>query len=169
MKISSSSRLALVAVVAAAILQLVACSGETTKDVTGAVVGKAIEVGKGTATGIAEGVEQGRKNAESADGAVIISNADELAKVGGVTLGEVAPAGEQAKVAILVENKGDKPARVTNIAVIALDTDGVVIPTTPSSSEVTVPPHAKSRYEFTAAAKAEKVKTVRFYGKDVPR
>ena len=39
--------------------------------------------------GIAEGIEQGRKQGESADGALIISTQEELAQHGGASLGGV--------------------------------------------------------------------------------
>ncbi len=43
------------------------------KDASAAMVGKGIEVGKGTVTGIASGIAESRKNAESADGAVVVA------------------------------------------------------------------------------------------------
>lgn len=146
------------------------CTGETAKDATSAVVGKAIEVGKGTATGIASGVEAGRKNAESADGAIVVSNAEELAQHGGAALGEVTAAGDAAAtVAVLFENKGDQPMRVTKIDVLALDGGGVVIPVQAGAAELTVPAHAKAKYTFTVSGASDSVKTVRVYGKDIAK
>lgn len=147
----------------------ISCTGENAKDATSAVVGKAIEMGKGTATGIASGVEEGRKSAESADGAIVVSSASELATHGGATLGEITGAGDAATVAVLFENKGDKPMRVTKIDVLALDGSGVVIPTQSGGTEVTVPAHAKAKYTFTASGAADSVKTVRVYGKDIAK
>jgi hypothetical protein len=146
-----------------------ACTGENAKDATAAVVGKAIEVGKGTATGIASGVEEGRKSAESVDGAVVVSNADELGKNGGAKVGEVTASGAGSRVTVLFENTGEKPMRVTHIDVLALDKDGVVIPTTIiEGTEVTVPAKAKAKYQFAANGAPDQVKTVRIYGKDIP-
>jgi hypothetical protein len=148
---------------------IAACSGETAKDATSAVVGKAIEVGKGTATGIATGVEEGRKHADSADGAVVVSNAEELWQHGGASVGEVTPNGEHATVGVLFDNSGEKPMRVTKIDVIVLDNNGVMVPTSGGAGELTVPAKAKARYTFSAAAKPEQVKTVRVYGKDLTK
>jgi hypothetical protein len=147
----------------------VGCTGENAKDATAAVVGKGIEVSKGTVTGLVEGVEQGRKNAESADGAQVINSHDELTKVGSAKVSAVTDAGEGAKIDILVENSTDKPLRATKLEVIVLDKDGVVTPSTSSAMEITVPPKAKAKVEVTTGLKADKVGTVRLYGADLPR
>ena len=113
--------IAALAVVVSAALSLVACTGETAKDATAAVVGKGIEVGKGTVTGIAAGVEQGRKNAESADGALVVSTDAELKTHGGAKVGAVEADGAGSRVDILVENTTDKPLRATKPEDIVLD------------------------------------------------
>ena len=153
----------------AALALTVACTGENAKDATAAVVGKGIEVSKGTVTGLVAGVEQGRKNAESADGAQVINSSAELAKVGNAKVSSVTDAGEGAKIDILVENTTDKPLRATKLEVIVLDKDGVVTPATSSAMEITVPPRAKAKVEVTTGLKADKVGTVRLYGQDLPR
>ncbi len=145
------------------------CSGETAKDATAAVVGKGIEVSKGTVTGLVAGVEQGRKNAESADGAQVINSSAELASLGAARVSSITDAGEGAKIDILVENTTDKPLRATKLEVIVLDKDGVLTPSTSSTFEVTVPPKAKAKIEVTTSLKADKVGTVRLYGQDLPR
>jgi hypothetical protein len=146
------------------------CSGEVAKDATAAVVGKSIEVGKSTVTGIASGIQEGRKNAASADGALIVSTADELKAHGGGLLGGITAAGDGADVAVLIENKGDQPMRVTGLDVLVLDTDGVVLrPSTPPEREVTVPPHAKARVVVAVPVSPHKVGVVRLFGVDVAR
>ncbi len=148
---------------------VVACNGENAKDATAAVVGKGIEMGKGTVTGIAEGIAEGRRQGASADGAVVVANADELALHGGARVGEVVTKEGSTTISILVENTGGKPLRATQIAVIVLDKEGVVIPINVVSDELTVPPNAKSRLEVTTSLTADRVGTVRLYGKDLPR
>ncbi|MDP2343740.1 MAG: FxLYD domain-containing protein [Deltaproteobacteria bacterium] len=147
----------------------VGCTGENAKDATAAVVGKGIEMGKGTVTGLAAGVDQGRKNAESADGAHLISSSEELAKIGNAKVSSVTDVGEGAKIDILVENTTDKPLRATKLEIIVLDKDGVLTPSTTNHVEVTVPPHAKAKVEVNTGLKADKVGTVRLYGQDLPR
>lgn len=154
---------------AALVVVAAGCSGETAKDATAAVVGKGIEVSKGAVTGIAAGVEQGRKNAESADGAHIVSSDAELKLSGGAKLGEVVADGEGARVDILVENTADKPLRATKLDVIVLDKDGVVAASTLTSMELTVPAKAKAKLSVTTTLKPEKVGTVRLYGQDLAR
>lgn len=146
-----------------------ACTGENAKDATAAVVGKGIEVSKGAVTGLAAGVEQGRKNAESADGAWIVSNDAELKAGGGAKLGEVVADGEGAHIDILIENNGDKPMRATKLDVIVLDKDGVVAAATVPHQELTVPAKAKAKLTVTTPLKPEKVGVVRLYGSDLPR
>lgn len=154
---------------AAVVVVVSACSGETAKDATAAVVGKGIEVSKGAVNGIAAGVEQGRKNAESADGAHIVSTDAELKSTGGARVGEVVADGEGARIDILIENTADKPLRATRLDVIVLDTDGVVATSTVASTELTVPAKAKARLAVTTTLKPEKVGTVRLYGQDLAR
>lgn len=146
-----------------------ACTGETAKDATAAVVGKGIEVGKGAVTGIAAGVEEGRKNAASADGAAIVASAAELSAKGGAKLGAIETDAAGARIDILIENTTDAPLRATKLDVIVLDRDGVVTPTTASAAELTVPAKAKAKLTLTTALPPEKVGTVRLYGVDVAR
>ncbi len=145
------------------------CTGENAKDATAAVVGKGIEVGKGTVTGIAAGVEQGRKNAESADGALVVSTDAELKTHGGAKIGAVEADGAGSRVDILVENTSDKPLRATKLEVIVLDKDGVVTPSTLSAFELTVPAKAKAKVSATTSLAPEKVGNVRLYGADLAR
>ena len=145
------------------------CTGENAKDATAAVVGKGIEMGKGTVTGLAAGVEQGRKNAESADGAQIIDTAAELAKLGSAKVGTVAVEGEGSKIDVLVENTTDKPLRAAKLEIIVLDKDGVLTASTASDHEITIPAHAKVKVAVTTSLKPDQVGTVRLYGQDLPR
>lgn len=152
-----------------ALVAVVGCTGENAKDATAAVVGKGIEVGKGTVTGIAAGVEQGRKNAESADGALVVSTDAELKAHGGARIGGVEADGAGSRVDILVENTSEKPLRATHLEVIVLDKDGVVTPSTLSTFELTVPAKAKAKVSATTSLAPDKVGNVRLYGADLAR
>lgn len=153
----------------ALVVTALGCTGENAKDATAAVVGKGIEVGKGTVTGIAAGVEEGRKHAESADGAVVVSTDAELKASGSAKIGGVVADGEGSKIDILVENTSDKPMRATKLEVIVLDKDGVVTPSQLSTFELTVPPKAKAKVSATTSLKPEAVGNVRLYGVDLAR
>jgi hypothetical protein len=149
---------------------LVACSGELAKDATAAVVGKGIEVSKGAVTGIASGIEQGRKQGESADGALIVSTSAELSAHGGAKLGTVEASGEGSAITILIENTTDKPMRLTRAEVIVLDKEGVVAEShLANQQDLTVPPRAKAKLVATAALAADKVGVVRLNGQDLDR
>jgi len=148
----------------------VGCSGEVAKDATAAVVGKGIEVSKGAVTGIASGIEQGRKQGESADGALIISTAAELAAHGGARVGSIEASGEGSAVTILVENTTDKPMRVAKLEVIVLDKDGVLSESHVNNQhELTVPPRAKAKLVATSPLAADKVGVVRLNGQDLAK
>ncbi len=154
---------------ASTLFAVVGCTGENAKDATAAVVGKGIEVGKGTFTGIAAGVDKGRKQADSADGAVVISNTAELEKSGAARVAGVTGAAGSSVIAVIVENNTEKPMRATGLDVIVLDSDGVVTAAQQSATELTIPPKAKAKLEVTTSLAPEKVGTVRLYGKDLPK
>lgn len=148
----------------------VACSGEVAKDATAAVVGKGIEVSKGAVTGIASGIEQGRKQGESADGALIVSTSAELAAHGGAKLGTVEASGDGSAITILVENTTDKPMRLTKVEVIVLDKDGVLAESSlANQQDLTVPPRAKAKLVATSPLAADKVGIVRLNGQDLAK
>ncbi len=145
------------------------CSGELAKDATAAVVGKGIEVSKSTVSGIAQGIAEGRKHGASADGALVVSTAEELAVYGGARVGDITAADGATTIAVLIENTAEQPLRASRLEVIVLDKDGVVAPTRAAEHEVTVPPRSKVRLEITTALAADRVGTVRLYGKDLVR
>ncbi|HNH47698.1 MAG TPA: hypothetical protein PKY30_11700, partial [Myxococcota bacterium] len=56
------------------------------KDITSTIVGGTIGTSKEIVTGVKEGVEEGRKQGESLDGAVIVTTPDELRANGAVSV-----------------------------------------------------------------------------------
>ena len=125
---------------------LAGCSGDSAKNAASSAVAKAVEVAKGTATGIEEGAEQGRKASESADGARIVSNGQELTSA---LTGEVLSVkGKGAlEVTLGFGNASPAPVRVVDIAakqhLTALDADGFACTTERVDNEFTVPANAK--------------------------
>ncbi len=145
------------------------CNSENAKGATAALVGTAVEVSKGTATGIVEGVIEGRKAGESADGAAIVTTWAELEKVGSVAVFDVKGEGDTANVVLAVENKGEVPLRISNMKVLGLDGDGFVVkPTSAGTASLTVPPKSKVRHKSTFAVAVKNLKSVRVFNHDLP-
>lgn len=148
-----------------------ACSGETAKDATGAVVGKTVELAKGATSGVVEGMREGRKDAPSVDGAVVVSTWEELATHGEVSVfAKSAVDGNPgaANVEIAIENKGDKPLRLSNVDVLGVDADGFVLkPVSGSLSSQTVPAKAKVKEAIRFDVAPAKVTKVRVWSKDL--
>jgi hypothetical protein len=136
-----------------------ACSGEVATGVTSTVVGKAVEVGKGTARGLAEGVERGRRDGESLDGARLVSSWADLEGRGEIAVVDTSAATDSGEIEVTLAfvNDGDEPLRVTGLQVVALDADGFVLTPAAPPPSLTVPPHAKDR------------RVLRFRGEDVAR
>ena len=154
-----------------ATLTLAGCTGERAKEATSAVIGKAVEVGKGTASGIADGVEQGRKDAPSVDGALVITKWDDLAAHGGATvLGKKATEGVagQTTVEIAIENTGDQPMRLSGVEILGFDADGFAVNPASPAIDQTVPANAKVKASVQFAAAPEKLAKIRIWTHDLP-
>lgn len=148
------------------------CSGDFWRGCTATVVGKTVETSKEVGTGIVEGIQDGRKAGESVDGAAIVSSLAELSGHGNATLYAVEPGPTEgtATVTIAFENTGDKPLRVTGIAIEVLDTEGFVQHAAERDDrELTVPPHAKDRATATFPVAPDKVGEVRLWGQALPK
>lgn len=143
-------------------LALVGC-----KEITSTIVGGTVSAGKEVTAGIVEGVEEGRKEGQSVDGAVVVTNAAELAAHGGLSIRAVEPAEGGARVVVAVENTGDAPLRVSGLEVLALDPEGFVIRPSKPVDSVTVPPHAKDQVVAEFGAPPDRVRTVRVWGQDL--
>lgn len=150
-------------------LCLLACTGDFFKSCTSKVVGTTVETTKEVTTGVAEGIEEGRKSGTSVDGAVLVSSLAELQAQGGLSVVGVEDIEGGSRVTLAVENRGDQPLRVIDLAVSALDRQGFVQkPTTAPDSEVTVPPRAKEKVSFDLSVAAKDVGAVRAWDADLP-
>lgn len=147
----------------------IGCSSENAKDATSAVVGTAVEVSKGAATGIAKGIVEGRKKGESADGAFLVTKWEDLKDQGEITVFEATQADDVVTVVLAVENKSDKPMRVTKLEPLGIDGAGFVVKANPAkgSPALTVPPQSKVRHTVTFAAKKDGIGGVRVLGHDL--
>ncbi len=150
------------------------CSGQMAKDVSSTVTQKTVEAAKGTATGIEEGIAEGRKSAASADGAIIVTNGKELAE--SLTVEVIAVSRGDIKDTVIVEiglgNKSDKPVRVSGLAprgaVILLDKDGFAsYLAEPIYDIVTVPENAKEKVAYTfSSGDYQKAHKIRIHGQE---
>lgn len=155
----------------ALIIILPACTGETAKQVTSKAVGKAVEITKSTATGIAKGVQEGRAASESSDGAIVVDSLKALNEHGGVKIIAVRASSanaDQTEVDLAFENKTDQPLRITKLEVMGLDQGGFAKKATRRPGELTVPKKAKNKLTVVIDVKSENLKTIRIYGEDLP-
>jgi hypothetical protein len=154
--------------VAAASLLLVGCTGEVVEKTAAGVTAKTVEVAKGTATGIDEGIEQGRKAAKSADGAVIVSTREEFAQHITAEVLSVGPGRHNGRSEVVVgfANDGDAPVRVTELdeAVMVIDKKGYVVKPAEVPHTFTVPYQAKWKESYTFACAPGDVASFRIHG-----
>jgi len=151
---------------------LFGCSGETAKKTASKVTKKAVEMTKGTLTGIEKGIEDGRKAAESTDGALIITNAEDLNNNVSISFVSVCPndLDQSLTLDIGFENNSDKPVRIVNLHdkgnLLFLDKEGFAYELNHGPSELTVPPKAKVKLPFSFKGKVNSLNKVRIYGKE---
>lgn len=138
------------------------------KEITATIVGGTVEAGKEVTSGIVEGVEKGRKQGESVDGAVLVTNHEELAANGGVTVFAVRAAGTGSEVVLAFTNAGEKPLRVSGVETLVLDPDGFAQhPSGRAEESITVPPRAKDQLVVAFDVTPDRVKGVRVWGADL--
>jgi len=153
-------------------LTLSRCSGETTKDVVGTIAKKTTENLKGTVAGIATGIDEGRKQVVSSDGAVVIDKASELE--GKIVVEVMKHLKSEGQVAITVSfaNTTEQAYRITGLfkhdVVLALDKDGFVTRAKSDVADLTVPPRAKDLAVFHFEAKEAPFSQLRAFGKEYP-
>jgi len=137
------------------------------RDITSTIVGGTIGTSKEIVTGGKEGVEEGRKQGESVDGAVIVTTAEELRANGTVSVYAVRAGVEGAELVLAFENQGDRPMRVGGLEILALDPDGFVLRPLKSPGELTVPSKAKDQLVVTVPGTPERVAKVRVWGEEL--
>jgi hypothetical protein len=145
------------------------CQGTQAKNATSAVVGKVVELGKGTTAGIAEGLSEGREAGDSVDGARVVNSWDELIEQGEVSIHRIeqTPDGT-TEVTLAVSNTGEVPLRVAELRLLALDAEGFALtPLGHPQHALTVPPKAKERITVTFDAPKQRLSAVRVYDHDL--
>lgn len=150
-------------------LGLLLCCVAGCKEVTEEIVGKTVQVAKDTAKGVEDGVDKGRKDGQSADGAIIVSKNDDLTGKGTFSVRAVRPlgdAGAEIEVELAIENTADRPLRITQLEVLALDREGFVRHPKAPPAGFTVPPKAKDKLVVAFDAGSNPLAKVRIWGKD---
>ncbi len=146
------------------------------KESVKSVVTGVISAGKDALSGVKDGVDDGRKTGVSVDGAVIITDKEELNKFIAVSVLSVTKvADEEYEVTLALRNNSDKAVRLSNLneakSLVLLDVAGFAsvlkTPLLPGESDITIPDNAavKARYVFAKVEDAPA--TLRIYGMDV--
>ncbi len=155
-----------------------ACKGETAKDVTATVVGKAVEVTKGAGSGVVAGIAEGRKGAESADGSKTLSKPDEVFASTELQVIEVKPASPKGvEVVLAVTNKVAQPIHLLGLqdggGAQLVDKEGFFTPLLAGApgqlgASINVPPSAKVKATLIFEGDAAKAAQVRLWGREFP-
>ncbi|HET9956258.1 MAG TPA: hypothetical protein VFQ61_17240 [Polyangiaceae bacterium] len=146
-------------------------AGAGCKEVTEAIVGKGVQAAKDATKGVSDGIEKGRKEGQSSDGALIVSKPEEVTGKGSIAVRALrARAGEprRAEVELAFENLSERPMRFTGLNPIALDRENFVQRPLEPTHEVTVPPKAKERLTFLFEAEPSSLAKVRVWGVEYP-
>lgn len=151
-----------------AVLLLAAC-----EDTTASVVGTAVKAAKDTAKGIERGIEDGRKAGASTDEAIIVTKLEDLTDKGSVHVAKSTPSemGDACDLELVFENSTDRPLRISNLEITALDTEGFAkTPHSPPGS-LTVAAKAKDKLVVTVDAPSCALSKVRIWKTefDVPK
>lgn len=147
---------------------------DTAKDVTKTTVATSKEI----LSGMAEGIDEGRKSTEGLDGAVVISTHDKIEEYLDISVLEVkAPKDSKdnktVEVVLAIANKHTKPVRLANLqrkgSMVLLDNEGFAIHLRDGASnenEITILPGLKERFKYVFDGDAKTVKSLRLYGHD---
>lgn len=134
-----------------------------------------IKIGKDILGGVNQGVDEGRKESTGIDGAVVVTNIDELEKSVDIELLMVRSLSndQRTEVEIGFKNKSNTPIRIANLddkaTVILLDTDGYAQELDNNnrhSAEITIPASAGKKHSFLFNIPVSKAKILRLWNKD---
>jgi hypothetical protein len=149
--------------------------GSTLKESAKAAVSTAITAGKNLLGGASEGVTEGREATQGADGALIISQYEQLADKVEVKVLKAEAVEGNLSVLFGFKNLTDKPVRLINLwdngALLAIDQEDYASGLAPDSAnpeEVTVPAKIGVRQKFIFEGPVDGPKAVRLWGKDFP-
>ncbi|BCD89161.1 hypothetical protein PSm6_55680 [Pseudomonas solani] len=144
----------------------------TLKESAKAAVSTAISAGKNLLGGASQGITEGRESAQGADGAIVISQLDQLEGKVEVKLLKVDTTDENFGALLGFKNLTEKPVRLINLlhngALLAIDQDDYSSNLVPMENpeEVTVPPKTGVRQRFVFQGPVEGPKAVRLWGRE---
>lgn len=160
-----------------------ACSGENAQKATARLTEKTVEIGKGALSGIEQGIEKGRKSADSPDHAIIVTNYADLEKALTVEVLNVETVTDNtstepfSRITLGLGNVAHVPVRVSGFnltgIVLAVDKDGYTAPLSQKSefehaADTTVPPNAKIKVAFEFKVKSSELVSIRLFQHDFP-
>lgn len=147
------------------------------KDSVKSVVSGVIASGKDALSGLKDGVDDGRQSGSSVDGAIIVTDKDNLVKNVTASVSSVEKvAAQEYKVTLSLRNKTDKIMRLSNLneskSLMLLDKEGFVsslkTALLPGESDITIPENAAVRVRYVFAGVEETPAMLRLYGFEIP-
>ncbi|CAI1114703.1 Uncharacterised protein [Serratia fonticola] len=147
------------------------------KDSVKSVVSGVIASGKDALSGLKDGVDDGRQSGSSIDGAIIVTDKDNLVKNVTASVSAIEKvAAQEYKVTLSLRNKTDKIVRLSNLneskSLMLLDKEGFVSPLktalVPGDANITIPENAAVRVRYVFADVEDTPAMLRLYGLDIP-
>lgn len=143
------------------------------KDMISEATKSAISFGKDMLKGLNDGVDEGRKDAEGVDGAVTVTNVEELEQYVKVEVIEVFGEDAQTHVTLGFKNQETKPVRIANMddhrIVLLIDSEGYSQEQSDRSrrqSEFTIPANTGKKHTFMFNIGVDKADKIRLWSKD---
>lgn len=156
------------------LLSLSGCDGcgGCIKNTTKTVTENTVKGAKNALSGISEGIEEGRKDGEGIDGAVVVSTYDEIdAHVEVSVLSATASADNRVELEISFSNKSDKPVRIIGLNeaknMTLIDAQGFSTYIKSGPAQVTVQAGAKEKYKFVFEGDLQKAAKFKFHGHEL--
>lgn len=147
------------------------------KDSVKSVVSGVIASGKDALSGLKDGVDDGRQSGSSVDGAIIVTDKDNLVKNVTASVSSIEKvAAQEYKVTLSLRNKTDKIVRLSNLneskSLMLLDKEGFVsslkTALLPGESDITIPENAAVRARYVFAGVEDTPAMLRLYGFEIP-
>ncbi|MBD3642723.1 hypothetical protein [Alcanivorax sp.] len=149
--------------------------GADTKDIISDTTKSVITFGKDLMKGLNDGVDEGRKGAEGADGAVTVTNVDEMEQFISVEVLGVESTDDELATLVTVgfKNNEGKPVRIANMddkgIVLLIDHDGYsqgLSADNRYAAEFTVPPNTGTKHVFKFDITMDKASKIRLWSKE---
>lgn len=162
-----------------ALITILACDvGDTSRAVTSTVVGRTVEASKGVVDGLQEGIEDGRKSAESVDGSLVVSTAAEVAAATALSVWAVEDTDAGVDVVLSIENLTHQSLHLIGLdgegGALLIDPDGFATalgpnaPGTTATAAIVVPPKAKVKATLPFPEAHDGAAAVRVWGAELP-